>query len=232
VGYPLAIDNDYKIWRAFDNQVWPALYFFDAEGHMRHHVFGEGSYKQSERLIQELLSEVNGASVSLDVAPIVGEGPQAAADEKDLRSPETYVGYNQATNFASPSGMKEDVSSLYSPSAVLPLNHWSLTGIWTIGSEFATLSGTSGSVAYRFHARDLHLVLGSSVKDQPVRFRISIDGKPPGADHGSDVNAEGWGELQEQRLYQMVRQTGSIADRTFEIEFFDSGVHAYAFTFG
>jgi cytochrome c biogenesis protein CcdA/thiol-disulfide isomerase/thioredoxin len=232
VGYPVAIDSDFGIWRAFDNQAWPALYFIGADGRVRHNVLGEGGYDQSERLIQQLLSEANGAPVASDIAAIAGEGPQAAADERNLRSAETYIGYAQATNFASPGGVREDAPSLYRAVSALPLDRWSLAGVWTIGGEFATLNGTSGSIAYRFHARDLHLVSAPPSQGHPVRFRVRIDGVPPGVDHGSDVDAEGWGTLQEDRLYQLVRQTGPVADRTFEIEFFDAGVRAYAFTFG
>ena len=232
VGYPVAIDNDFGIWRALDNQAWPALYFIGADGRIRHQVLGEGSYDQSERLIQQLLSEANGVPVSGDILAITGKGPQAAADERDLRSGETYIGYNQGSNFASPGGVSEDAPSLYRTAPALPLNRWSLAGVWTIGGEFATLNDASGSITYRFHARDLHLVMAPASPGHPIRFRVKIDGVPPGADHGFDVDAEGWGSVQEDRLYQLVRQAGPVADRTFEIEFFDAGIRAYAFTFG
>jgi thiol-disulfide isomerase/thioredoxin len=232
VGYPIAIDNDFEIWRAFDNQAWPALYFIGADGRVRHRVLGEGGYDQSERLIQGLLSKVNGPPVPTDIVAISGKGPQASADETNLRSAETYIGYAQGRDFASPGGVREDAPSLYRAAWALALNRWSLAGVWTVGREFASLTGTSGSIAYRFHARDLHLVLAPRAQGNPIRFRVRIDGAPPGADHGSDVDAEGWGSVQDGRLYQLVRQTGSVADRTFEIEFFDAGVRAYAFTFG
>jgi cytochrome c biogenesis protein CcdA/thiol-disulfide isomerase/thioredoxin len=232
VGYPVALDSDYGIWRAFGNQAWPAFYFIGADGQVRHREFGEGGYEQSERLIQHLLSEARGAAFSGDIAAVSGQGPQAAADERDLRSGETYVGYAQAENFASPDAVSEDAPRLYRAAPALPLNRWSLTGVWTIGGEFATLDGTSGRIAYRFHARDLHLVLAPRPDGHPVRFRVTLDGAPPGADHGFDVDAEGWGRVEDGRLYQLVRQTGPVADRTFEIEFFDAGVRAYAFTFG
>jgi cytochrome c biogenesis protein CcdA/thiol-disulfide isomerase/thioredoxin len=232
VTYPIAIDNDYAVWRSFNNQAWPARYFIDAKGRTRHHEFGEGGYDQSERLIQQLLAEAKGAPVTASIGAISGTGPQAAPDERNLRSGETYVGYKQASNFASPGGIREDASNLYRSVSALPLNHWSLAGVWTIGGEFATLNGASGSISHRFHARDLHLVLAPPSQGHPVRFRVKIDGAPPGADHGSDVDADGWGIMQEDRLYQLVRQTGPVADRTFEIEFFDAGVRAYAFTFG
>jgi cytochrome c biogenesis protein CcdA/thiol-disulfide isomerase/thioredoxin len=232
VGYPVAIDNDFRIWRAFDNQAWPALYFIGADGRVRDHVLGEGGYEESERLIQQLLSEANGGAVGGDIATITGKGSQAAADIADLLSSETYVGYAQARNFASPGGAVEDAPSLYRTVPALALNRWSLAGVWTIGGEFATLNDTSGSITYRFHARDLHLVLAPPSQDQPVRFRVKIDGAAPGADHGFDVDPEGWGSIDAPRLYQLVRQAGPVADRIFEIEFFDAGVRAYAFTFG
>ena len=231
VGYPVTIDNDFAIWRAFNNNAWPAFYFIGADGRVRRHTLGEGGYEQSERLIQKLLSEANGAPVAENITGIRGEGAQAAADESNLRSPETYVGYGQSTNFASPGGIRRDASNLYRAGSSLPLNKWNLAGEWTVGAEFATLNQPSGNIAYRFHARDLHLVLGST-DGGPIRFRVKIDGKPPGADHGFDVDADGWGSVQDQRLYQLVRQTGAVADRTFEIEFFNAGVRAYAFTFG
>jgi len=238
VGYPVIIDNDFSIWRAFDNQAWPALYFVGADGRVRHHTLGEGGYEQSERLIQQLLSEAQtvsentNAPVARDIAAIRGEGAQAAADESNLHSAETYIGYRQATNFASPGGIREDAPSLYRAAAVLPLNRWSLAGDWTVGGEFATLNGSSGHITYRFHARDLHLVLGPSVQGRPIRFRVRVDGVPPGAGHGSDVDAEGFGSVREDRLYQLVRQAGPVAEHRFEIEFLDAGVRAYAFTFG
>jgi cytochrome c biogenesis protein CcdA/thiol-disulfide isomerase/thioredoxin len=232
VGYPVAVDNDFEIWRAFNNQAWPALYFVGADGRVRHRELGEGGYEQSERLIQQLLSEAGGTPVARDVVAVSGKGPQAAADERNLHSGETYVGHNQARNFASPGGIKEDAPNLYRTPSALPLNRWSLAGVWTIGGEFATLNEPSGSITYRFHARDLHLVLAPHARGEPIRFRVKIDGAPPGADHGFDVDDQGWGSVVDERLYQLIRQTGSVADRTFEIEFFAAGVRAYAFTFG
>jgi cytochrome c biogenesis protein CcdA/thiol-disulfide isomerase/thioredoxin len=232
VVYPVAIDSDFEIWRAFNNDAWPALYFVGADGSVRHHALGEGNYDNSERVIQQLLTEADGAPVAGDIVAPSGEGPQAPPDVRDLHSPETYIGYAEGTNFASPGGVRQDIASRYQAATALPLNQWTLAGIWTIGGEFATLSEKSGSIAYRFHARDLHLVLAPPSQGHPVRFRVKIDGAPPGADHGFDVDAEGWGSVQEDRLYQLVRQTGSVADRTFEIEFFDPGVRAYVFTFG
>ena len=232
VSYPVAIDNDFAIWRAFDNVAWPALYFIGADGRIRRHAFGEGNYDESERFIQQLLSEANAAAVNNPIVAVGGQGPEAAADERDLRSPETYVGYSQAMNFASPGLVSRDAGKLYRTEPSLPLNHWSLEGLWTIKSEFAVLGNAPGSIIYRFHARDLHLVLASATPGHPIRFRVTIDGKSPGSDHGFDVDADGWGTLQEDRLYQLVRQSGAILDRTFRIEFLGAGVRAYSFTFG
>jgi thiol-disulfide isomerase/thioredoxin len=232
VDYPVATDNDYGIWRAFSNEAWPAFYFISADGSVRHQVLGEGGYDKSERLIQQMLSEANGKPVADDIVAIEGTGPQAAADEKDLRSDETYIGYAKARGFASPGGADEDAPNLYRTISALPLNQWSLAGVWTIGREFATLNQAPGRISYRVHARDLHLVLAVSSPGHPIRFRIKIDGAPPGADHGFDVDAEGWGSVQEDRMYQLVRQMRPVVDRTFEIEFFDAGIQAYVFTFG
>ncbi len=231
VGYPVVTDNNFAIWRAFDNNSWPALYFIGADGRVRHHTLGEGGYEHSERWIEQLLSEQNGAPVAPQPTGIRADGAQAATDIANLRSGETYVGYHQATNFTSAGGIRRDVPNNYSAGSPTRLNTWSLAGDWTVGGEFATLNQASGSITYRFHARDLHLVLGSD-QGRPIRFRVKIDGAAPGADHGSDVDAEGWGAVHEHRLYQLVRQSGAVSDRTFEIEFVDPGVHAYAFTFG
>ena len=232
VGYPVATENDYAIWRAFDNYAWPASYFIDADGRVRHHVLGEGHYDQSERWIQELLSEAGRAPVPGDLVTVSPKGPEVAADEEDLDSPETYVGYAKARGFTSSGGIREDVPSLYRRGAMLPLNSWALAGVWTVGREFATLNDKSGAITYRFHARDVNLVLVAPAEGHPVRFRVKIDGAPPGADHGVDVDANGAGSVQEPRLYQLIRQKRPVEDRTFEIEFLDPGVRAYVFTFG
>jgi thiol-disulfide isomerase/thioredoxin len=232
ISYPVAIDNDYRIWRAFNNAAWPALYFIGADGRIRRHVLGEGEYDQSEQLIQQLLSEADAAPVANGAVTVNGVSTEAAPDERDLRSPETYIGYAQAINFASPGFVSENESKVYRTVSALPLNHWSLAGAWTIAGEYAALNEAPGSIAYRFHARDLHLVLARPSQAHFIRFRVTIDGSPPGADHGYDIDADGWGRLEDDRLYQLVRQTGRIVDRTFEIEFFESGVRAYAFTFG
>jgi thiol-disulfide isomerase/thioredoxin len=230
--YPVAVDNDSAIWRAFSNNAWPALYFIGPDGEIRRQVVGEGQYAQSEQLIQQLLSDADGRRSTSAVSATEATGSQAAADIRDLRSPETYVGYGAARGFDSPESVSGNAANLYSAPATLPLNHWALTGTWTIGSEFAALTGATGRIRYRFHARDVHLVLANSTPAHRIRFRVTIDGAPPGVSHGSDVDADGRGVLNEDRLYQLVRQPGPVVDRTIEIEFLDSGVRAYAFTFG
>jgi cytochrome c biogenesis protein CcdA/thiol-disulfide isomerase/thioredoxin len=232
VDYPVAIDNDYAIWRAFDNQYWPAHYFIDAQGRIRHHHFGEGEYAQSEKIIQQLLAEAGKSDVAKDIVSVNAQGAEAAPDMDDVKSPETYVGYTRAENFASPGGAVDDKSQVYSIAPQLQLNQWALSGDWTIGGERASLNAANGRIAYRFHARDLHLVLGPGADGKPVRFRVSIDGKPPESDHGADTDAEGNGTVTGQRLYQLVRQNKPAADRQFEIEFLDPGAQAFAFTFG
>jgi cytochrome c biogenesis protein CcdA/thiol-disulfide isomerase/thioredoxin len=235
VGFPVAVDSNYAIWRAFDNQYWPALYFVDAQGRIRHHQFGEGKYAQSEQVIQQLLAEA-GQPVAADasralVAP-EGQGTQAAADALPALSGETYLGYERANSFASPGGIASDRSRVYQAPASLRTNQWALSGEWTVGSERAVLARANGRIAYRFHARDLHLVLGPSADGKPVRFRVWIDGKPPLADHGTDTDAQGNGTIDAQRLYQLVRQQSNGQERLFEIEFLDAGAQAYVFTFG
>jgi len=232
ISYPVAIDNDYAIWRAFDNQYWPAHYFIDAQGRIRHHHFGEGEYDQSEKIIQQLLAEAGEGDVSHDLVAVDARGAQAAADIDNVKSPETYIGYARAENFASPGGAVPDKPQVYAAAPQLQLNQWSLAGDWTVGGERAVLNEPNGRIAYRFHARDLHLVLAPAADGKPVRFRVSIDGKAPEADHGVDTDDRGEGVVSEQRLYQLVRQGKPIADREFEIEFLDPGAQAFAFTFG
>jgi cytochrome c biogenesis protein CcdA/thiol-disulfide isomerase/thioredoxin len=231
VTYPVAIDNNYTVWRAFNNQYWPAHYFIDAEGRIRHHHFGEGEYDQSERVIQQLLAEANGKPMSGDLVSVKATGAEAASDWNEVASPETYVGYSRAENFISPGGAVSDEAHAYSVGNPA-LNEWGLSGNWTVGKEQAVLNEAGGGIVYRFHARDLHLVLGPAADGKPVRFRVTIDGKAPGNDHGMDTDAEGQGTVTGQRLYQLIRQGGAIRDRTFEIRFLDPGVSAYAFTFG
>ncbi|KUY59100.1 cytochrome c biogenesis protein DipZ [Burkholderia sp. RF2-non_BP3] len=235
IDFPVAIDNHYTIWRAFSNEYWPAHYFVDAQGRVRRHHFGEGEYAQSERAIQSLLAEAGhpeALKVPLGLAGAPAKGALAAADSADVRSPETYVGYARADDFTSPGGLVRDTAHRYDAPAHPDLNDWGLAGTWQVGAERASLAAPSGRIVYRFHARDLHLVLGPGANGKPVRFRVTLDGAAPGAAHGADVDAQGYGSVTGQRLYQLVRQPGAIADRTFAIEFLDPGVDAYAFTFG
>ncbi len=231
ITYPVAIDNNYAIWRAFKNEYWPAHYFIDANGNIRHHHFGEGDYDGSERVIQKLLAEAGHKNVATGVVSVKASGVEEAALSSQVESPETYVGYRRAENFISPGGAVRDASHDYTgtPSA---LNDWALNGNWTITTEHASLNAPAGSIIYKFHARDLHLVLGPGPDGKPVRFRVTIDGKAPGDSHGMDTNANGEGTVTTQKLYQLVRQAGPIMDRTFEIQFLDPGVQAFAFTFG
>jgi cytochrome c biogenesis protein CcdA/thiol-disulfide isomerase/thioredoxin len=231
IEYPVAIDNEYKIWRSFDNRYWPAHYFIDAKGRRRFHHFGEGEYDQSEQAIQRLLGEAGNGDVPQNLVTVNASGVEAAPSVDDDRSPETYIGYDRARNFASPGGIVENERHVYA-SASLLLNQWSLSGDWTVRGENAVLNGVGGSIVYQFHARDLHLVLSPGTNGKPIRFRVTIDGNAPGADHGTDTDADGQGVVDSQRLYQLVRQNDVISDRTFAIEFLDPGVYAYAFTFG
>ncbi len=231
IDYPVAIDNDYAIWRAFENQYWPAHYFIDAKGRVRHHHFGEGEYEQSEFVIRQLLTEANRSLPDEKTVSVQATGAMAASDADKVDSPETYIGFDRAENFISPGGALQNASRRYD-TPTPKLNQWGLTGNWTVAAQNATLDGDQGGIVYRFHARDLHLVLGPPDSGKPVRFRVRIDGAAPGENHGVDVAPDGSGTVTEQRLYQLVRETGAIADHTFEIEFLDPGVQAFAFTFG
>ena len=231
VDYPVAMDNDFAIWRAFKNQYWPAHYFIDAQGRIRHHHFGEGDYEGSERVIQQLLKEAGAADVAADVVRVQAQGAEAAADMNQLGSPETYVGYARAENFRSPGGLARDVAKAYVASP-LHLNDWSLVGRWRVTREHAELAASGGRLSFRFKARDLHLVMGPGSNGALPRFRVLIDGQAPGADAGSDIDAQGVGRIDQQRLYQLIRQSGAVRERTFEIEFLDPGVQVFAFTFG
>ncbi|MDO8406547.1 MAG: cytochrome c biogenesis protein DipZ [Pseudomonas sp.] len=232
INYPVAIDNDYKIWRAFNNEYWPAHYFADAQGRIRYHHFGEGEYAESERVIQQLLREAGASKVADGLITADATGVQLAPDMNEVQSPETYVGYQRAEHFVPQTGLVPDKVSAYSTPAQLALNDWGLDGQWNVGSERAISSAPASRIVYRFHARDLHLVLGPGADGKPVRFKVLIDGKAPGDAHGTDVAPDGSGSVTEQRLYQLVRQNGGVTDRTFSIEFLDPGVSAYAFTFG
>lgn len=232
INYPVAIDNDYKIWRAFNNEYWPAHYFADAQGRIRYHHFGEGEYAESERVIQQLLREAGASKVADGLITADATGVQLAPDMNEVQSPETYVGYQRAEHFVPQTGLVPDKVSAYSTPTQLALNDWGLDGQWNVGSERAISSAPASRIVYRFHARDLHLVLGPGADGKPVRFKVLIDGKAPGDAHGTDVAPDGSGSVTEQRLYQLVRQNGGVTDRTFSIEFLDPGVSAYAFTFG
>ncbi|HVT33210.1 MAG TPA: cytochrome c biogenesis protein DipZ [Rhodanobacteraceae bacterium] len=232
VDYPVALDNDYAIWRAFGNQYWPAHYFIDAEGRIRHHHFGEGDYAGSEAVIQQLLAEAGARHVATGTVEPDTSGLALAPTSAAMQSPETYIGYERAEHFASIESAARGHEQDYAIPPSLATNEWALAGAWTIGGEKATLAKAGGRIAFRFHARDLNLVLGPGADGRAVRFRITIDGKPPGDDHGIDARPDGSGEVASQRLYQLVRTKEGIADRTFEIEFLDSGVQAFAFTFG
>lgn len=232
IDYPVAIDNHYAIWRALHNEYWPAEYLVDAQGRIRHHHFGEGEYAQTEHAIQQLLAEAGHRNVATGLVGTPDKGVQMAPDNADLQSPETYIGYQRAERFASAGGQTRNLPQQYTAPARPALNQWGLAGTWQVGGAHATLDGATGRIVYRFHARDLNLVLGPAKDGKPVRFRVSIDGAPPGAAHGVDVDAKGDGTITEQRLYQLVRQDKTVTDRTFAIEFLDPGVQAYAFTFG
>jgi len=232
IDYPVATDNDYAVWNAFDNHYWPALYFIDAQGKIRHHQFGEGMYEQSEMVIQQLLAEAGIEGISPGLVSVDAQGIEVAADWGDLRSAENYVGYERTENFASPGGALLNERHVYSEPARFSLNHWALSGDWTMKSPAAVLNAANGRIAYRFHARDLHLVIGPAARGSSVRFRVFLDGEPAGAAHGADVDDQGNGTVSEQRTYQLIRQPGPIADRLFEIEFLEPGVEAFAFTFG
>jgi thiol-disulfide isomerase/thioredoxin len=231
VAYPVAMDNNQKIWRAFNNEYWPADYLIDAKGRIRYHHFGEGDYAATERQIQELLEENAATGVSGDTVRAPASGIEAPPSGS-VRSPETYVGYRRAENFASPERLTHDAPQRYTPLTTPWLNHWGLSGLWNVGAESAVLQSAPGGIVFRFHARDLHLVLGPTSDGKPVRFKVTVDGAAPGDDAGVDVSPDGTGVVREPRLYQLIRQQGFVDDRTFEIEFLDPGVHAFVFTFG
>ncbi|BEM88967.1 cytochrome C biogenesis protein DipZ [Serratia marcescens] len=231
IDYPIAIDNNYRIWQAFNNQYWPAHYFIDANGRIRYQHFGEGDYAQSERVIQTLLRLAGGKDTSTAISQVHGQGVEQAASRQTDISPETYLGYQRAENFASAPAVQDSAAD-YAASPLLSLNHWALAGNWTIGAERATLNTPDGRIVYRFHARDLHLVLGPAATGQPIAFKVTLDGKAPGEMHGVDVAPDGSGVITDQRLYQLIRQTDGAGEHTFSIEFERAGVSAYAFTFG
>jgi thiol-disulfide isomerase/thioredoxin len=232
VDYPVVIDNDYAVWDAFGNRYWPALYFVDIQGRVRHHRFGEGDYEQSEATMQRLLTEAGIGGIGHDLVPVDAGGVEAAADWDSLWSPENYLGYERTENFASSNGAVLDTPHGYAVPARLALNEWALAGNWTVGRQAIVLNQAEGRILYRFHARDLHLVVGPAGPGTPARFRVLLDDQPPGAAHGADIDDQGNGTVTQPRLHQLIRQPGPISDRTFEVSFLDAGVQAYAFTFG
>jgi hypothetical protein len=232
IDYPVAIDNNYAIWHGFNNEYWPAHYFIDADGRIHHHHFGEGNYDESEHVIQELLREAGHQNITSGTVSVPGTGVEAAADMVDVESPETYIGADRAESFASPGGADLDRVHSYTAPSTLALNHWALTGDWRVGGQDAVLAQPNGGITYRFHARDLHLVLGPRLDGKPVRFQVLIDGRAPGNDHGVDIDRGGNGVINGQRLYQLVRLAGDVNDHTFEIRFLDPGATAHSFTFG
>jgi cytochrome c biogenesis protein CcdA/thiol-disulfide isomerase/thioredoxin len=232
ITYPVAIDSNYAIWKAFHNEYWPAHYFIDAQGTIRYHHFGEGEYDKSEEVIQELLKEKNSSLKTSGIVQVAASGAQAAPDLSDVQSPETYVGYARQDNYISPETIKKDMPGVYTVPGRLNVNNWGLAGNWNVGSESAMLLAAPGKIVFRFHARDLHLVLGPGKDGHPIRFRVLLDGTAPLDDHGVDVDAQGNGTVKDYRLYQLIRQKGKVEDRTFEIQFSDPGVQVFAFTFG
>ncbi|MFL5951216.1 MAG: thioredoxin [Gaiellaceae bacterium] len=231
VSYPIAVDNAYGVWDAFANNYWPAVYLADSDGHIRHHQFGEGGYDECERVIQQLLRDAGGDPPD-DLVTVHDAGFQVQADWANLETPETYVGYDQRRNFASPGGAKLEQPRTYETPDSLELNEWALNGAWTVGRRAAVLDAAGGSITFRFHARDVNLVMGPSLRDAPVTFRVRLDGEAPGDAHGFDIDPDGRGSAAQQRLYQLIRKSGSIEDSTVEISFADAGVETYAFTFG
>ena len=232
VDYPVAVDNDYAIWTAFANHYWPALYFADAQGQIRHHRFGEGDYEMSEMAVQQLLTAAGSGGTNQGLTPVDPRGVEVAADWDSLRSPENYLGYERTDNFVAPTNSILETSYAYAAPPRLRLNHWALAGDWTVKQQAIVGNQAGGRILYRFHARDLNLVMAPTTPGGPVRFQVRLDGQPPAAAHGTDVDDQGNGTLTQPRLYQLIRQPGPVAERSFEITFLDPGVQAYAFTFG
>jgi thiol-disulfide isomerase/thioredoxin len=232
IDYPVAIDNDFKVWQAFANHYWPALYFVDAQGQIRHHRFGEGDYERSEMVIRQLLADAGVADLQPGLALVEPNGDEVQADWGELGSPESYLGYEQATGFEGGGPSVWDKPHTYAAPAHIRLNRWALTGNWTVRSDASALNSPNGRVAYQFHARDVNLVMGPAKKGATVRFRVFLDGEIAATAHGVDVDVAGNGTVVQQRMYQLIRQPGPIRDRRFEIEFLDAGAEAFCFTFG
>jgi thiol-disulfide isomerase/thioredoxin len=232
IDFPVAVDNDYSIWDGFSNQFWPALYFFDTRGKLRHVQFGEGNYDEAEKMIQQLLRESGAMNIGDGFSSVAASGAELAADWNSLASPENYLGYARTENFSSPGGARQGKKFQYTASPGLKRNHWSVSGDWTINKELIILNKSNGRITYRFLARDLHLVMGLPEKGLPVKFRVLIDGKSPAGANGSDIDSEGNGTVIEQRMYHLIRQSKKEEDHLFEIEFYGAGVEAFCFTFG
>jgi thiol-disulfide isomerase/thioredoxin len=232
VTYPIALDSNQAIWNAFHNEYWPAHYFIDANGKVRFEHFGEGNYDQSERWIQQLLQEKNAHPMPTSMVDVNAQGIEAPSDSREVQSPETYVGYARAEHFASPGGIRQNLDKTYSVPSQLELNQWGLDGKWDDHEQIAVLKSPGGKIVFRFHARDLHLVLGPTTGGKPVAFRVTVDGHAPGDNHGVDTDAQGNGQVNAYRLYQLVRLKGAVTDHVFTIEFQDPGVQAFSFTFG
>jgi thiol-disulfide isomerase/thioredoxin len=232
IDYPVAVDNDFEVWRAFANHYWPALYLVDAQGRIRHHRFGEGDYERSEMVIRQLLADAGVEDLAPGLATVDPNPDELQADWEDLGSPESYLGYDQATGFDPGAEAALDKRHTYKAPATLRLNHWGLAGGWTVRSDASALHGSTGRVAYQFHARDVNLVMGPAKKDSTVRFRVLLDGEIAAAAHGADVDAQGNGVVVQQRMYQLIRQPRPIRDRRFEIEFLEAGAEVFCFTFG
>ena len=232
VRYPIAVDSDYGVWNAFTNHYWPAVYIADTQGRIRYHHFGEGEYAMQEMVLQQLLREAGAEDVALDLVSVDPVGPEVAADYRTLRSPETYLGYGQATGMASPDGLQPDQPHDYTPPPSLGLNEWSPAGSWSISRRAATATAPHARLAYRFQARDVNLVMGPAARGTAIPFRVRLDGQPATGAHGIEVDADGAGTVRDQRLYQLIRQPAPITERVFEIEFLAPGVELFCFTFG
>lgn len=232
IDYPVAVDTGYAVWRAFDNEYWPALYLADAQGRVRYHKFGEGDYERSESTIQQLLNKAGAQGIVSGLVSLEATGAEADAAWSDLQSVENYVGYERTENFASRGGFAFDRNHDYTAPDLLKLNQWALAGNWTAQKQKIVLNAANGRIVYQFHSRDLHLVMGPAAPETPARFRIRLNGQLPGVAHGADIDEQGKGTITEPRMYQLIRQPKPIADQRFEIEFLDAGVEVFSFTFG
>jgi thiol-disulfide isomerase/thioredoxin len=232
ISYPIAVDTDFAIWNAFGNRYWPALYIFDAQGRLRHQEFGEEGYEDAERMIRQLLAEAGRRDIDAHPAHLDARGAEAPADWQDLGSSETYLGTERTEGFASPGGIVAGAPHRYAFPSGLVVNRWALAGNWTVDADRAVAAAAGAKIAYRFHARDVHLVMGPAARGNAIKFRVLLDGRPVGGAAGTDVDQAGHGTLREQRMYQLIRQPSPIGDRLFEIEFAEPGAAAFCFTFG